>query len=47
VPVKVTIKGQPVFLCCGGCRKDALDHPDRTLARVRELKAKAGKHRHD
>jgi uncharacterized protein (TIGR03000 family) len=40
-PVKVTVKGQPVFLCCKGCRKEALAHPDQTLARVKELKARA------
>src|SRR5262249_53284525 len=46
VPVKVTVKGQTVFLCCAGCRQEALDHPDRILAKVRQLKAKgkAGRH---
>jgi hypothetical protein len=41
VPVKVMVKGQPVFLCCKTCRKQALADPDKTLARVDELKAKA------
>jgi hypothetical protein len=43
-PVKLVIKGQPVFLCCGGCEKKALANPDKTLAKVEELKAqvKAG-----
>jgi hypothetical protein len=40
-PVKVMVKGQPVFLCCKGCEKKALANPDRTLAKVAELKAKA------
>src|SRR5262245_15725203 len=40
VPFKVIVKGQPVFLCCGGCRKEALADPDKTLAKVEELKAK-------
>jgi Cu(I)/Ag(I) efflux system membrane fusion protein len=40
-PVKVLVKGQPVFLCCKGCAGEARDHPDQTLARVAELKAKA------
>ena len=40
-PVKIEVKDQPVFLCCKGCRKRALADPDATLARVRELKAKA------
>jgi Cu(I)/Ag(I) efflux system membrane fusion protein len=42
VPVKVVVKDQPVFLCCKGCRKQALADPDKTLAKVKELKAKAG-----
>jgi len=39
-PVKIMVKGEPVFLCCGGCRKQALADPEKTLARVSELKAK-------
>jgi hypothetical protein len=39
-PVKVMVKGQPVFLCCDGCEKSALGDPDKTLAKVDELKAK-------
>lgn len=42
-PVKVMVKGQAVFLCCGGCRKQAVAEPDATLAKVKELKAKAAK----
>ena len=41
VPVKLMIKGQPVFICCKGCRKQAEADPDKTLAKVKELKAKA------
>jgi hypothetical protein len=41
VPYKVMVKGQPVFLCCEGCEKKALADPDKTLASVEELKAKA------
>src|SRR5262245_8747695 len=40
VPVKVMVKGRPVFLCCKGCRSRALDDPDRTLAQAETLKAK-------
>jgi uncharacterized lipoprotein len=40
-PYKVMVNEQPVFLCCKGCRKKALADPDRTLARVQELKARA------
>jgi multidrug efflux pump subunit AcrA (membrane-fusion protein) len=40
VPVKVVLKGQPVFLCCKGCEVDALANPDATLAKVEQLKVK-------
>jgi Cu(I)/Ag(I) efflux system membrane fusion protein len=40
-PVKVLINNQPVFLCCDGCRQDALGHPAQTLKKVKELKARA------
>ena len=39
-PVKVLVDGQPVFLCCSGCKKNALDHPQETLAKVASLKRK-------
>lgn len=39
-PVPVTVEGQKVFLCCNGCRKKALAHPDKTLAKVKELRTK-------
>jgi hypothetical protein len=38
VPVKIMVKGSPVFLCCDGCKKQALNKPDSTLAKVAELK---------
>jgi uncharacterized protein (TIGR03000 family) len=41
-PVKVMVKGQPVFLCCRACEERAQSNSDRTLAKVEELKAKAG-----
>ena len=37
-PLKVMIEGQPVFLCCSGCEKNALEHPQQMLAKVAELK---------
>jgi hypothetical protein len=40
VPFKVTVKGQPVFLCCDGCETRAKAHADRTLAKVQQLKEK-------
>jgi uncharacterized protein (TIGR03000 family) len=41
-PVKINVKDQPVFLCCKACEEHAQSNPDRTLAKVAELKAKAG-----
>jgi Cu/Ag efflux protein CusF len=37
-PVKIMLKDEPVFLCCKGCTKEAQAHPEKTLARVKELK---------
>jgi uncharacterized protein (TIGR03000 family) len=39
-PVKVTIKGQPVFLCCEACLTRAQNDPDQTLEQVKKNKAK-------
>jgi hypothetical protein len=42
-PVKIEIKGKTVFVCCKGCKDDALADPDATLKKVEELtKAKSG-----
>jgi uncharacterized protein (TIGR03000 family) len=41
-PVKVTVKGQPVFLCCEACREHAVSRGDQIVAKVKELKAKGG-----
>src|SRR5258708_36806765 len=30
-PVKLEVGGKPVFLCCAGCREDALAVPNATL----------------
>ena len=38
-PLKLEIKGKPVFLCCAGCKTKALKNPDETLAKVAALKA--------
>ena len=38
-PLKLDVKGQPVFVCCGGCKSRALKNPDETLATVAKLKA--------
>jgi Cu(I)/Ag(I) efflux system membrane fusion protein len=34
-PVKLMIDGQAVFLCCEGCRDQALSNPQATLAKVK------------
>jgi hypothetical protein len=38
-PVKVTLNGEPVFLCCEHCTKKAQDHPEETLARAKEFRS--------
>jgi hypothetical protein len=40
-PVKVLVKDVPVFLCCKSCKARATREPDRTLAKVADLKARA------
>jgi multidrug efflux pump subunit AcrA (membrane-fusion protein) len=40
-PFKMTVKGQPVFVCCQGCEDDVKAEPDQTLGTVEKLKAKA------
>lgn len=40
-PLKLDIQGQPVFVCRKGCQRKAESDPEKTLARVAELKAKA------
>ncbi len=37
-PYKLMIEGQPVFLCCEGCKEEALKDPKATLAKVEKLK---------
>ena len=41
VPFKVMIQGQPVFLCCDGCEERAREHPEQTLATLRELRTRS------
>lgn len=38
VPVKITLKGQVVFLCCKDCIATANADPDKTLAKVEDVK---------
>jgi hypothetical protein len=40
VPMKIKVKDEDVFICCKGCLKDAQAEPDKTLAKLKELKAK-------
>ncbi len=40
-PIKLDIEGQPVFVCCAGCKKKAAANPEQTLAKLADLKAKA------
>ena len=40
-PIKLTLDGKPVYLCCNGCTKKAQDNAAATLAKVDSLK-KAG-----
>jgi RND family efflux transporter MFP subunit len=40
VPIKLILDGQPVFLCCIGCQKDARANVQETLKEVAKLKAK-------
>ncbi len=40
-PLKLSVNGQPVLVCCKGCQRKALADPDKTLATVTDLKAKA------
>jgi Cu(I)/Ag(I) efflux system membrane fusion protein len=43
VPVKLMIQGQPVYLCCEGCRDEALANAARSLERVNQLRKTHGK----
>ena len=39
-PIKLTILGQPVFICCKGCTDDAEKNPAETLKKLADLKKK-------
>lgn len=45
VPVKLAVKGQAVFLCCGSCEKKAKADPDKTLASLDANKKRAAEER--
>ncbi len=42
VPVKITLKDQPVLLCCKDCIERAKAEPEKTLAKLKEPRAKTG-----
>lgn len=46
-PIKLTLEGKPVYLCCGGCTKKAQANPAATLAKVDELRKAGTKDAHD
>jgi Cu(I)/Ag(I) efflux system membrane fusion protein len=37
-PIKLTINGKAIFVCCPGCVKSAQANPEKTLHKVEELK---------
>jgi YHS domain-containing protein len=39
-PVKVSLKGQTVFLCCAGCEEELKKEPDKYLAKLNKSAAK-------
>src|SRR4051812_18956170 len=43
VPIKLEVKGKPVFICCKGCKETVEKDPEGTLKKVEELKKKYGK----
>lgn len=46
-PLKLVVNEQPVFVCCKGCEKKAKSNPDKTLAKVEQLKAKVKSESHN
>lgn len=42
VPIKLTLKGQTVFLCCSGCQDKAEADPDKTLKAAADAKTNSG-----
>ena len=44
-PLKVEVNGEPVFLCCKGCKAKALRDADATLATVAKLRSENGEKR--
>ena len=40
-PIKVTVKGQALFVCCHNCVRSANDDPATALAQLKEIQARA------
>ena len=40
VPVKVTVKGRTVYLCCAGCEDELKSNPDKYLAKLANVSTK-------
>jgi hypothetical protein len=38
--LKVMVKGQPMFMCCKGCEKEAMAHPDDAMVQFQKLMAR-------
>ena len=38
-PVKLILRGQPVFVCCAACAGQAEKYPDKALARAEQLRS--------
>jgi len=38
-PIKLTINGEPVFICCEGCEKSAKKDAQKTLAKLKQLRS--------
>ena len=36
LPIKVTVKGQDVWLCCEGCKEKIMNDPDTYLAKLKK-----------
>lgn len=38
MPIKVILKGQPIFVCCKGCDEEALEKPEEMIRKVEQFK---------
>lgn len=45
VPVRITLNGQPVLLCCKDCIEKAQAEPDKTLGKIKKMRVKAAQSR--